>query len=177
MHRTIKPRPHHLRDAARIVAIRLVDLRLQCRPHVPRLDTDHRQARIGESVEQPLRQRPSFQPDSLQVVVRFLQRLQQSFRFARNLYFPDDPACIVHNAEARLLDRHVQSSKMVHAALLLLMLEAVRGPHFTISLKRSNPNLQLSTSTPADYPIFGSMLSIKSAWPDRYFVPGEQAAR
>src|SRR5439155_7953738 len=110
----------------------------------------------GESVEQPLRQRPSFQPDSLQVVVRFLQRLQQSFRFARNLYFPDDPARIVHNAEARLLDRHVQSSKMVHAALLLVMLEAVRGPRFTISLKRSTPNLQLSTSTPADYPIYGS---------------------
>src|SRR5439155_731752 len=97
---------------------------------------------------------PSFQPDSLQVVVRFLQRLQQSFRFARNLYFPDDPACIVHNAEARLLDRHVQSSKMVHAALLLLMLEAVRGPRFTISLKRSTPTLQLSSRTAGQYPIF-----------------------
>jgi hypothetical protein len=29
---------------------------------------------------------------------------------------------------------------MVHAALLLLMLEAVHGPRFTISLKRSTPN-------------------------------------
>src|SRR6266568_952661 len=36
MHRTIKPRPHHLRYAARIVAVRLVDLRLQHRLHVPR---------------------------------------------------------------------------------------------------------------------------------------------
>ena len=46
-----------------------------------------------------------------------------------------------------LLDRNVQSSKMVHAALLLLMLEAVtHGPRFTISLKRSTQNLQLSTS-------------------------------
>src|SRR5215831_21230336 len=36
---------------------------------------------------------------------------------------------------------------MVHAALLLLMLEAVPGDLvFTISLKRSTPNLQLSTS-------------------------------
>jgi hypothetical protein len=35
---------------------------------------------------------------------------------------------------------YVQSSKMVHAALLLLMLEAVHGPRFTISLKRSTPN-------------------------------------
>jgi hypothetical protein len=43
---------------------------------------------------------------------------------------------------------------MVHAALLLLMLEAVHGPRFTISLKRSTQNLQLSTSCPADYLIF-----------------------
>jgi hypothetical protein len=44
---------------------------------------------------------------------------------------------------------------MVHAALLLLMLEAVATDLvFTISLKRSTQNLQLSTSWPADYPIF-----------------------
>jgi hypothetical protein len=43
---------------------------------------------------------------------------------------------------------------MVHAALLLLMLEAVPTDLvFTIGLKRSTPNLQLSTSSPADYPI------------------------
>jgi len=36
---------------------------------------------------------------------------------------------------------------MLHAALLLLMLEAAqRGPRFTISLKRSTQILQLSTS-------------------------------
>ena len=47
---------------------------------------------------------------------------------------------------------------MVHAVLLLLMLEAVtHGPRFTISLKRSTKNLQLSTRSPADYPIFGSL--------------------
>jgi hypothetical protein len=39
--------------------------------------------------------------------------------------------------------------------LLLLMLEAVHTDLvFTISLKRSTQNLQLSTSSPADYPIF-----------------------
>jgi hypothetical protein len=30
----------------------------------------------------------------------------------------------IHNADARVLDRYVQSHKMVHATLLLLMLEA-----------------------------------------------------
>jgi hypothetical protein len=44
---------------------------------------------------------------------------------------------------------------MVHAALLLLMLEAAKArPRFTISLKRSTQNLQLSTSSSADYPIY-----------------------
>src|SRR5262244_2769244 len=73
MHRTIKPRPHHLRYAARIVAVRLVDLRLQHRLHVPRLNADHRQSCFGESAEQPLRQRSSFQPNSLEVVGEVLQ--------------------------------------------------------------------------------------------------------
>jgi hypothetical protein len=35
-----------------------------------------------------------------------------------------DLARIIHNADARLLDRHIESSKIVHAALLLLMIEA-----------------------------------------------------
>src|SRR5882762_8223725 len=60
---------------------------------------------------------------------------------------PHYPARVIHNADAGLLDRYVQSSKMVHAALLLLMLEAVTTDLvFTISLKRSTQNLQLSTS-------------------------------
>jgi hypothetical protein len=44
---------------------------------------------------------------------------------------------------------------MVHAALLLLMLEAAqRGPRFTISLKRSTQNSSAINKLPADYPIF-----------------------
>src|SRR5262249_10695957 len=49
MHRTIKPHPHHLCYAARIIAVRLVDLRLQHRPHMSRLNADHRQARFGQN--------------------------------------------------------------------------------------------------------------------------------
>ena len=55
MYRTVKPHPHHLRDAARIVAVRLVNLRLQHRTHVPRLNADYRQLRFGQSTKQPLR--------------------------------------------------------------------------------------------------------------------------
>ena len=42
MHRTVQSHPDHLSDAARVIAVGLVDLRLQHRLHVPRLDTDHR---------------------------------------------------------------------------------------------------------------------------------------
>ena len=62
-----------------------------------------------------------------------------------------------HIADAGLLDGNIQSSKMVHAALLLLMLEAVHTDLVsTISLKRSTQNLQQSTScrpiTPSNDP-------------------------
>src|ERR1019366_5129912 len=125
MHRTVKPRPYHLCDAASIVAVGLVDLRLQHRLHVPGFDTDHRYPCFGERAEQPLRQRPGFQSDPLETVNGVPQNLQQSFWLPRNLHFPHDPARVIHNADAGLLDRYVQSSKMLHAALLLLMLEAV----------------------------------------------------
>jgi hypothetical protein len=100
----------------------------------------------------PLRQRPGFQSNSLESVGRVLQHRQQRFWFARHFHFPNDLAQVIHNADAGLLDRYVQSSKMVHAALLLLMLEVANARRrFTISLKRSTQNLQLSTSSPADY--------------------------
>jgi hypothetical protein len=107
MHRTIKPRPHHLRYAARIVAVRLVDLRLQHRPHVPRLNTDHRQACFGESVEKPLRQRPGSQFNPLEGVGGVRQHLPQCFGLARHLHFPHDPARVIRDADVRLLDRNV----------------------------------------------------------------------
>jgi hypothetical protein len=50
--------------------------------------------------------------------------VQESFRLTGHPHFPHNPALIIHNADARFLDRHIQSSKIAHAALLLLMLEA-----------------------------------------------------
>src|SRR5437879_1638670 len=125
MDRAIKSRPYHLGDAARIVAVRFVDLRLQHRLHVPGFNADYWQLGFGQSTEQPLRQRSGFQSNSLEAVGRVPQNLLQSLRLARYLHFTHDPARVIHNADAGLLDRYVQSSKMVHAALLLLMLEAV----------------------------------------------------
>src|SRR5262245_49780401 len=53
------------------------------------------------------------------------QHLQQGFRLTRHPHFPHDLARIIHDADARFLDRHIESTKIGHAALLLLlMLEA-----------------------------------------------------
>jgi hypothetical protein len=43
---------------------------------VPRLDTDHRQARFGECTEKPLRQWPGFQSNPLEVIAGVCQRLR-----------------------------------------------------------------------------------------------------
>jgi hypothetical protein len=64
-------------------------------------------------------------PAALKAVLWIPQNLQKRLRLARYLHFTHDPARVIHNADAGLLDRYVQSSKMVHAALPLLMLEAV----------------------------------------------------
>src|SRR5258708_9503429 len=127
MHRSIKPHPQHLRYAACVIAICLVDLCFQHGPHVPRFNTNHWQAHFGENAVKPLRQRSSFQPNALEAIGIVRQHLQESFRLTRHPRFPHDLARIVHNADARFLDRHVESSKIGHAALLLLMLEAAHA--------------------------------------------------
>jgi hypothetical protein len=65
-----------------------------------------------------------FQSDPLEVVTRASQNSQQNVGLARNFHFLQDLARLIHNADARVLDRYVQSRKIFHAALLLLMLEA-----------------------------------------------------
>src|SRR5271163_993089 len=41
------------------------------------------------------------------------EHLEQNFRLTHHLHFPNDLARVIHNADAGLLDRHAQSSKMV----------------------------------------------------------------
>src|SRR6516162_6258004 len=101
----------------------------------------------GNSASARALNKPGFQSDPLEAVGGIPQNLQKCLGLARQLHFLHDLARIIQNADTRLLDRYVQSGKMVHAALLLLMLEAVTTDLvFTISLKRSTLNLQLSTS-------------------------------
>src|SRR5215470_6437545 len=67
---------------------------------------------------------PASSPTRFEAIDGVRQYLQESFRLTRHPRFPHDLACIIHDADARFLDRHIESSKIVHAALLLLMLEA-----------------------------------------------------
>src|SRR5262249_33600485 len=54
---------------------------------LPRLNADHRQARFGENAVKPLRQRSSFQPNSLEA---------KSFRLTGHPHFPHNLARIIH---------------------------------------------------------------------------------
>src|SRR5262249_52167398 len=66
--------------------------------------------------------------------------LQETLRLTRHSRFAHDLACIIHNADARFLDRQVESSKIVHAALLLLMLEAAMRTSFHHQPEAQHPN-------------------------------------
>ena len=76
-----------------------------------------------------------------------------------------DSARVIHNADAGLLDRNVQSRKMLHAALLLLMLEAVHtNLVFTISSEAQHPKSSAIHRLPADYPIYAPDCARIGAW-------------
>src|SRR5690349_17893454 len=75
------------------------------------------------------------------------QYLQQIVGLARNLNLPNDLARIIHNADARVLDRYVQSSKIVHAALLLMLGALTTVTPFHHQPEAQHPKIfQLSTS-------------------------------
>ena len=61
-------------------------------------------ARFPEGAVKPLRQRSGFQPNPLEVIGAALQYRQQCVGFARYLYFANNPARLIHNADACLPD-------------------------------------------------------------------------
>src|SRR5262249_45762160 len=103
------------------------------------------------------------QANSLEASGGVRQHLQEGFRLTRHPRFPHDLARIIHDADARFLDRHIESSKIGHAALLLLMLEAADATSFHHQPGAQHPNFQLSTSWQADYPIFGLRVQLVTA--------------
>src|SRR6476469_2197467 len=115
MHRLEQDAPHHLRDTARVVAVRLVDLlrRQQCL-HVPRLDADHRQLGHRQRIDQPLRQRPSFDPDPAIAHAERAKQCDDIGRLGRDLLLQDYLAGIVDNAYRPFLHRYIKTYEMRH---------------------------------------------------------------
>jgi hypothetical protein len=94
--------------------------------------------------------------------------LQESFRLTRHPRFPDDLARIIHDADARFLDRHIEPSKIVHVALLLLMLEAAYADlAFIISLKRSTLIFSYPQAGRPITPSFGGTAVVQRTSPER----------
>jgi hypothetical protein len=105
MHRTVKPHPHHLRNTA--CAIPRASLRSVL---LIRAFNAARMCRVSTQT--------TGKPASASPLKSHCDRLE-----ARSPpHFLHDSASVIQHADARLLDRYVQSSKMVHAALLLLIL-------------------------------------------------------
>src|SRR3954453_16073315 len=115
MHRLEQADPHHLRDPARVVAVRLVDLlrRQQCL-HVPRLDADHRQLGHCQRIDQPLRQRSRLDPNPAVAHAERAQQRDNIGRLGRDLLLQDYLAGFVDNAYRRFLHRHIKTEEMRH---------------------------------------------------------------
>src|SRR5262249_7045297 len=116
--------PHHLRDPARIIAVRLVDLlRRQQGLHVPRLDADHRQLGRCQRIDQPLRQRPGLDPDPAKAHAERGQKGDDSVRLGQHFLLQDYLAGLVDNAHRRLFHRHIKTHEMHHLIAPSSMLE------------------------------------------------------
>jgi hypothetical protein len=90
--------PHHLRNAAGIMAIGLVRLGFQECLGVTRLDADHRQAGFGRALEQPLRQWSGFKTDPFDLPGRVLEHPRKILRVTGNFHLAANRARFVHDA-------------------------------------------------------------------------------
>src|SRR5262249_15570246 len=115
---------------------------------------DHRQSCFGESAEQPLRQRSSFQPNSLEVVGEVLQHRQQRFRFARHL---TSRTILPASSTMQMLVSLTETSSPAKWSMLRFSFCCLRPcsrTPFHHQPEAQTPNFPLSTSRQADYPIF-----------------------
>ena len=177
MHRTIEPRPHHLRDAARIVAVG------SCRsaPSTPpACAASQRKSPAGllrrEALNSHCDSGPASSPIRSEAAAEFASTANRAYQVGLKLCrFPNDsrpyhPQCRRWSP----LTENVQSSKVVHAALLLL--DALAPGTVTTGVRPARisrsaaPNLQLSTRTPARSPRYWHLADIAARPPDvRYW--------
>jgi hypothetical protein len=117
---------HHLSDAASIVAVGLVHLRLQECLGAARLDADDQQSGRGQPALEPLRHWTGFESDPLEPPSWSPEHLHKVILVTCYLQFTTDVARLVQNTHASLFDGDIKAGIMLHAMLLPLML--VAGP-------------------------------------------------
>jgi hypothetical protein len=101
MHRAEPAEPHQLSDTARVLAVGFDRHRLEGSPHVPGLEQFNWQPGIAHARIEPLRQRPSLQPDPRHSNPQTAKPSNQDLGLARHLGFAHDPPARVDNADAR----------------------------------------------------------------------------
>src|SRR6516164_4616267 len=152
MHWLEQADPHHLRDPARIIAVRLVDL---LRRHVPGLDADHRQLGRCQCIDQPLRQRPGLDPDPAVGRAERGQKGDDSVRLSQDFLLQDYLAGIVDYAHRRLFYRHIKTHEMRHLIAPSSMLEVEPTSIHSSSQKglhTPHPGLSRSRRDTPSYP-------------------------
>lgn len=117
MHWTIQVDAHHLGNPTRVIAVALVDLRPQERLGVARLDADHGQSSLRQTLKQPLRQWASFEPDPFDAEASLRQDLRQILKMADDLGFSANSSGLIDDADGGLFHRNIQTGIKLHAAL------------------------------------------------------------
>jgi hypothetical protein len=103
-----------MRDAERVLAIRLDGHPLEGGADVPGLEQlDRKIDRLHRRV-QLLRQRPGLQADPRHRRAVFAESGNQRLRLAQDLRFPQDAPRSIDNADAGAFRRHVQSGILFH---------------------------------------------------------------
>src|SRR5205085_601574 len=97
----------------------------------------------SQAAEQPLRQGPGLEADSLQTPGPVVKGSREILGVARHLRLPADLAALVDDAHGRLFDGDIQTGIVPHAAFLLLMFVAApkRRPRLP-SARSAAPHLE-----------------------------------
>src|SRR5215510_10387640 len=105
---------HDAGNAGRIVAVTLIDLHLEYRLGMARVDADHRQAKLFELGPQPRACRSCLETDPYRAWRLRPHKRSDRGRVGINYAFSHDRSCPAHHTDRCLLQRYVQSHIAFH---------------------------------------------------------------
>src|SRR5262245_61420257 len=110
----LKPAGLHDAGAGRIIAVTLIDLHLEYRSGMARVDTDHRQAKLFELGPQPRACRSCLETDPYRAWRLRPTKRSDRGRVGINYAFSHDRSSPAHHTDRCLLQRYVQSHIAFH---------------------------------------------------------------